>query len=348
MKPFVLASSVIAAVIAAVSFLPHTGTVEVAEKTAMLMGTVVDIKIPFAGAANRPEAAAAIDRALDEVRRVEKLFSAFLPDSEVSAINATKKGEALKISGETFSLIERALAFSAVTDGAFDITVKPLVDLWAGARSSGGVPADNEIIEARDRVGFRDLILDRRAGTIAFGRDGMSIDMAAIAKGYAVDRAVKVMRDAGVKNAIVDCGGDMYCLGERSPGRQWKVGIRHPRDRGKIFMEFPLKDAAVDTSGDYEKFFTASGKRYSHIVDPRTGYPVGDNVVSATVVAGDSVTSDALATALCVLGPKGLESLGRLKYVDAVLVVSDNGKLSLRMSEGFNERRHAVETSDIR
>jgi thiamine biosynthesis lipoprotein len=172
--------------------------------------------------------------------------------------------------------------------------------------------------------------------------------MGAVAKGYATDMMVKALVDSGVKDAIVNCGGDMYCLGRRSTKALWKVGIRDPRDKSRIFLEFKLQDRAVDTSGDYEKFFIINGRRYSHIIDPRTGYPIGDGTVSASVIAGDSATADALATALCVLGRSGLDVVNRALGADAVIVFKDKGVLTTLMSRGFKERYDAVEVFDLR
>jgi thiamine biosynthesis lipoprotein len=188
-----------------------------------------------------------------------------------------------------------------------------------------------------EKTGSRDIILDNAAGTVGFAKDGMAIDMGGIAKGYATDRAVDILRKNGIRNAIVNCGGDMYCLGRRSQKLQWKVGIRHPRDKENLALELSLEDRAVDTSGDYEKYFMIGQKRYSHIIDPRTGYPIGGNVVSASVIAGDSVTADAFATALCILGREGMSDL------EAIIFVSEDGKLRNEMSNGVKEKYHVAE-----
>lgn len=349
MKPLAAALFILAAAVAvtAGSRLAHNDAINTVDKSAVLMGTFVNIKVPVTDGLSRADAAAAIDKAMDEIRRVERLFSVYMDDSEISRLNRAKKGEAVKIEEEAFSLIERSADFSLATDGAFDITVKPLVDLWSEARRSGKVPSDEEVRSARSRVGFRDLILDRGERTVAFGKDAMALDMGAVAKGYAADMAARTLAENGVRNAIVGCGGDMRCLGVRSPGKGWKVGIRHPRDKGRTFMDIVLSDAAVDTSGDYEKFFIAGGRRFSHIIDPRTGYPA-EGAVSATVVSDDSVTSDAFATALCVLGSEGLRRLADTGPGGAIIISYKNGGLSIDTTKGFKERYHAIKTADIR
>jgi len=321
---------------------------EMVEKTAILMGTVVEIKVPLPSGSARRDVEPKVEKALEEVRRIENLFSVFMEESEVSNINKLKKGDTLKIDEEVFGLIEKAVGLCNATNGAFDITVKPLVDLWSAARVKGSVPSDEEVRAAAEKVGCADIILDKAAGTIAFGKDGMAIDLGAIAKGYATDMTIKTLKESGVKDAIVNCGGDMYCLGRRSANEQWKVGIRDPRNKDKLFLELRLEDKAIDTSGDYEKFYIVNGKRYSHIIDPRTGYPVGDDVASASVIAGDSLTADALATALCVLGRNGLNILDALGGADAVIIFVEKGKLRTDMSDGLKERYHVIETAKTR
>jgi thiamine biosynthesis lipoprotein len=310
---------------------------DVVVRTAMLMGSISEIKVSLAGGISRGDAEQAIEKAFEEIRRIERVFSLYLPDSELSRINRLKKDEALKVSRETADLIGKAIGFCAATNGAFDITVKPLVDLWAEAKRTGKVPGDGEIRAAIDKTGCQNIILDEVAGTVAFSKDGMAIDMNAIVEGYAVDRAVSVLKANGVKSAIVNCGGDMYCLGRRSPQEQWKVGVRDPRNKENIALELRLEDKAVDTSGDYEKYFIIKGKRYSHIIDPRSGYSIGDNIASASVIAEDSVTADVFATALCVLGRE------RLNALDCIIFVFENGKLKVEMSDRVKERYHVTE-----
>jgi thiamine biosynthesis lipoprotein len=321
---------------------------EMVEKTALLMGTVVEIKVPLPTGSARREVEPKVEKALEEVRRIENLFSVFVEESEVSKINRLKKGDILKIDEEVFGLIEKAVGFSSATNGAFDITVKPLVDLWSAAKEKSSLPSDEEVRAVAEKVGSADIILDKAAGTIAFGKDGMAIDLGAIAKGYATDMAIKSLKENGIKDAIVNCGGDMYCLGRRSADEQWKVGIRDPRNKDKLFLELRLEDKAIDTSGDYEKFYIVNGKRYSHIIDPRSGYPVGDEVASASVITGDSVTADALATALCVLGRNGLNALDAIGGADAVIIFVEKGKLRADMSDGLKRRYHATEAAKAR
>lgn len=310
----------------------------IAEKTSLSMGTIVQIKVPYDRSEGDRRIEAKIEQAFSEIRRVENVFSVYRANSEVSRINRLAYGQPIRISDEVFGLIEMALEYNRKTDGAFDITVKPLVDLWAEAKASGRMPKEEEVNAALEMTGSQNVILDKASKTISFKKRGVAIDLGAVAKGYATDRAIAVLKQSGIKSAIVNSGGDMYCLGMRSKKEPWTIGIQHPRDRRRLFLELKLADRAIDTSGDYEKFFVLDGKRYSHIIDPRTGYPVGDNVASATVTAADSVTADIYATALCALGPKGLDMIKKANGVDAMIVVNEGGVLRQEASPHFEER----------
>jgi len=315
---------------------PFTGGI-IVENTRFMMGTAVQIKIALRGDLKRAHAEAAIDKAFAEVSRVEGVFSVYRKDSEISRINAIKAREEMALSEEVFGLIEKSVVYNKKTGGAFDITVKPLVDLWARVKSDGRLPSKEEIDAARGRVGSQYLALDRRKRTISFEKDGMALDLAGVAKGYAVDRAVAVLRSESVKNAIVNAGGDAYCLGSKSRWEEWKIGVRHPRKADALIIEMPLSNRAIDTSGDYERFFTLGDRRYSHIIDPRSGYPVGDDTVSATVLAGDSATADMLATALSVLGQAGMKIIEADTRLDAIIIRMKDGRLDIITSKGLRD-----------
>ena len=319
----------------------------VIEKEKLLMGTIVQIKAPVGVNGNAREVGEAIDKAFAEIARVEGIFSVYDPASEISKINRLDKGEALKISAEAFNLIDKAIEYSAKTDGAFDITVKPLIDIWAKAKTHGRVPSEEYIKLAAGKVGRSAVVLDKAGLTISFEKDGMALDLGGVAKGYGVDRAIAILKENGIKDAIVNSGGDVYCLGARSKRQPWSVGIRHPRDSDRIFLEIKLKDKAVDTSGDYEKYYILDGKRYSHIIDPRSGRPIGDKVLSASVIADDATTADILATALCVLGRDGLSIISKLGGLDSVVVTKEGNNFVTNMTEGFTERYSAKEKSKL-
>ncbi|MDP2913098.1 MAG: FAD:protein FMN transferase [Candidatus Omnitrophota bacterium] len=306
-------------------------------ETRLLMGTVVQIKAVTRDCGVKA-ARDAIKRAFSEMERVEGVFSVYKENSEISRVNALKADEKLKISDEVFWLIKKSIDYNKKTKGAFDITVKPLVDLWKRVKTAGQVPDAEEIRAVLERIGSKHIELIDASRTISFKKDGMGIDLGGIAKGYAVDMAVKTLKAGGIRGAVVHAGGDMYCVGVKAPGRPWKVGVQHPRDRGKILVELRLKNKAVNTSGDYERYFTIGTRRYSHIIDPRNGYPIGDNIVSATVISDDPVAGDILATTLCILGKEGLGIIKAMNGIDAMVVTLENGALKSSVTDGMKER----------
>ncbi len=313
---------------------------KIVEDSKFFMGTVVQIKVSIDPVKyGEARAKDAINKAFDEIKRIEDIYSVYKDTSEISRINRLKKNETLQITDEAFNLIRKTLDYSERTDGAFDITVKPLVDLWANARKIKKLPDEYELKSVLGRVGYQNVVLDEAIRTIHFKKESMGIDLGGAAKGYATDRAIRALEDSGIKNALVASGGDMYCLGKKSAREPWKVGIRHPRGKDRIFLEILLKEKAISTSGDYERYFILDGKRYSHIIDPRTGYPIGDDIVSASVIAPDSTTSDILATAMCILGEKGFDMIKKESGgIDVVLVTEAAGRLTAKMSEGIRKR----------
>ncbi|MCX5686683.1 MAG: FAD:protein FMN transferase [Candidatus Omnitrophica bacterium] len=308
------------------------------EETRPMMGTFVSIQAPVLAGQDAETIQLATDKAFNEIARVESIFSVFKDDSEVSRINRYKReGEPVQTTEEVFGLIERSAACSKNMEGAFDITVKPLADLWREAGKKKVLPSKEEIGAALDKVGSQYIILDRLNLTITFQKDGMALDFGGVAKGYATDRAINVLKECGVANALVSSGGDTYCLGMKSESEPWRVGIQHPRDKKKVFAALQLKDRAIDTAGDYEKYFILDGRRYPHIIDPRTGRPVDNGVASATVVASDATSADMFATALCVLGNRGLE-VADAKGLDALIIMEDKDKFKVGMAGGFKEQ----------
>jgi len=292
------------------------GKYNVQKEVRLLLGTVVEITIGHSDERLARDAAA---KAFDEIERVDALLSSHNPESEIARLNAAGAREATAVSEEVFALLQRAEEIRVASDGAFDVTVGPLVELWQFDQG-GRVPGGEEIAAALGSVGGAHLKLDEEAQTVRFLADGMRIDLGAIGKGYAVDRAVQVLEAAGVSSAIVDAGGDIRLLGSR-PGKDfWRIGVRHPREPSRLLLNLELAGTAVVTSGDYERFFMEEGSRYHHILDPRTGLPAGE-CRSVTVVASDTADADAYATAAFVLGPvSGLRFLRALSGVEGVIV----------------------------
>jgi len=287
------------------------------ERDLAVMGTELQLK------ALGPDAKA-LDRALDaaavEIRRVEDLMTDWRP-SPLTTLNESAGSEPVTVPPELARLIARGLDLGRLTEGAFDITYAGAGKLWDFKASPPKVPDSHALEAALAAVDYRRVKVDLEASTVLLPQ-GMRLGLGGIAKGYGVDRAMAVLLEHGVEHGMVSAGGDLKVLG-RKFDELWQIAIRHPRDRERVLAILPVSNTCVMTSGDYERFFVHEGRRYHHILDPRTGLPA-TGCMSATVVAQDAAYADALATAMCVLGPeRGLALVERLPRVEALLVGLD-------------------------
>jgi thiamine biosynthesis lipoprotein len=270
------------------------------EKSADAMGSTFSVVI-YGDDRIRMEAAA--DAALDEVRRLDELLSNYKPESELSQVNKTAAAKPMRISPELFRLLADCREYSRESEGAFDITVGPLMKVWGFYKGTGHLPHKPEIQAALTRVGYRHMHLDAAAQTVWFDRPGVEIDPGGIGKGYAVDRMVEILRKMGVRSAFVaGSGSSVYGIGAPpDEPKGWAVKIKDPWDSSKSLAEIRLKDMSMSTSGSYEKFFRAEGRIWAHIMDPRTGYPA-QGCVSVSVVAPRTIDSEAWAKPYFVNG----------------------------------------------
>lgn len=307
--------------------------------TAPAMGThavVTIVGTPFdamSGRIRRIEAAV-----IDEIMAVERLMSVYRPDSDVARLNRDASGEEIAIDPRTFEALDAAVETSRLTGGAFNVFILSAEQLWGFKTGHARrAPPPREI--AMPSMDGSEISLREEGGKRFAGllKDGMKIDLGGIAAGYAVDRAVKVLREMNARGALVDIGGDCYCLGMSAGGAPWRVAVRHPRGGGALTV-LELSDRAVTTSGDYEDFFMENGKRYSHIFDPRTGRPAESGVISATVISGACTMADALATALVVMGKdEALRIVRSLPSTECILVTEEEGKLSVVRSSATTD-----------
>lgn len=241
----------------------------------------------------------AVAQCFDEIRRIENLLSVYIPDSEISAINSAPAGTPVKVSDETFGLLKKAQEYKALTNGAFDITVKPLVDLW-DVSGEGYVPEDEEIIAALELID--NIIFDDENCTVTLPKSGMAIDLGGIAKGYAGDKVREILIAHDIDSAIADLGGNIVTIGKNGR-KDWRIGLQNPTaQRGTTFAEINANDKFVVTSGGYERYFEKDGQVYHHIFDPKTGKNPSNGILSVTVVSEDGALADALSTACFVMG----------------------------------------------
>lgn len=278
------------------------------------MGTAISVELWSEDAA---AGEAAMDAVMQEMHRIDHAMSPHRADSELSRINRDAAAAPVPLSVEMCALLARALHFSRFTYGAFDISyaaVGRLYDYRQGLR-----PTPAQLQQARAAVGYRQLQLDVQARTLRFGRSGMCIDLGGFAKGYAVDRAVALLRQRGVSHAHVSAGGDSCVLGDRR-GRPWMIGVRDPRRSGEVIALLPLADTSISTSGDYERYFDEDGVRFHHLIDPATGCSPR-SVHSVTILADDGLTTEALSKAVFILGLEaGLRLIEAHGGVDAIVV----------------------------
>ena len=270
------------------------------EKSADAMGSTYSIAL-YGDDRIRMEAAA--DAAFDEVRRLDELLSNYKPDSEWSEVNRNAAVSPVRVSPELFGLLSACWEYSRQSEGAFDITVGPLMKVWGFYKGSGHLPHKPEILAALTKVGYWHMLLDAKSGTVRFDRAGVEMDPGGIGKGYAVDRMVEILKKMGVRSALVaGSGSSIYALGAPpDEPRGWAVKIKDPWDSSKTLTEIWLKDMSMSTSGSYEKFFRAEGRIYAHIMDPRTGYPAQGSA-SVSVVAPRTIDSEAWAKPYFVNG----------------------------------------------
>jgi len=259
----------------------------------------------------------------DEMHRIDKLMSPYIPSSELARLNAQAHQQATVVSKELFDLIDRAIYFSELTQGAFDITYASVGYLYDYRHAKK--PDDDNIKQSLDAINYRHIILDASEHSVKFRHKDTKIDLGGIAKGYAVDNAIQLIRNCGVNNALVSAGGDSRILGDKN-GKPWMMGIQHPRNKNRVVVRIPLRDSAISTSGDYQRFFIQSGKRYHHIIQPQSGRPV-DHTWSASILADNALTSDALSTSAFVMGTeKALQLINSLEHTEAIIIDS-KGKM---------------------
>lgn len=287
------------------------------------MGSRFEITIV---AEDETHARQALEAAWSEIDRLEAMISSWSDDSLTSEINRQAGQRAVVVTPELFGLLSRSLKVAELTQGAFDPTFAALAPLWDFKAASPKIPDAATIAAALEDVGFRYVEIDRQANTVFLTKPRVRIGFGAIGKGFAANSTVRLLRRLGIEAGVVSAGGDLFAFGHREDGEPWRVGIADPLHPDRPFATLLLSEQAVVTSGDYERFIDIDGRRYSHILDPRTGWPV-EAVRSATVVCADTELADALATGISVLGvTEGLRLIDRLEGIEA-LMVDKEGRL---------------------
>ncbi len=293
-------------------------------RTLKLMGSRFDITVV---ANSEKKGKTYIDLAVAEITRIETIISSWKPNSQTSLIIKNAGIQPVKVDKELFELISRCKALSRLTDGAFDISYASMDRIWKFDGSMTTMPSEEKIKNSVRKVGYNNIILNPKETTVFLKLKGMKIGFGAIGKGYAADKAKALLIAKGVKAGIINASGDLNTWGVQQNGNPWQVGITNPLNKNKVFALLPIHNSAVVTSGNYEKFVNFNGKRYTHIINPKTGYP-SFGIVSVSVFAKKAELADALATSIFVMGKEvGLNFINQLKDVECI-IVDDKGKIS--------------------
>ena len=292
------------------------------KQTAILMGGPFEITVVTT---NEDLGYINIQEAIGEIARVEKLISSWDESSETSEINKNAGIKPVKISLELFKLIERCKQISDITGGAFDISFAALDNLWDFKGPMIAKPSDKKIREAVSRVNYRDIRLDESNLTVFLAKPGMKISFGAIGKGYAVDRAKDLLVSKKVVAGMINASGDLTTWGTKASGEKWLLGVANPNNRTKVFSWLPIVESSVATSGNKERYVLINNEKYTDILDPRTGYPIRENIQSVSVFSKNAELCDALATAIMVMGSNaGLALVNQLGDTEVIIVDSEN------------------------
>jgi thiamine biosynthesis lipoprotein len=279
-----------------------------------------------------------INMAVGEVRRIENEISDWIPTTPISEVSRNAGIKPVKVPIEVFELVERAIKVSQITSGAFDISYASMDKIWKFDGSMKEMPTPEAIKKSVEKIGYKNIILDKKEQTIFLKTEGMKLGLGGIGQGYIADKIKALLLSKGCSSGLVNVSGDIFAWGRQPDGKPWTVGIVNPMNKNKIIATFPLENSAVETSGSYEKFVVFDGKRYSHIIDPRTGYPAM-GVVSVSVFAKQTEIADALATGIFVLGVDvGLDLVNQLKGIECI-IVDDKGKVFA--SKGIDIKKYS-------
>lgn len=275
----------------------------------------------------------AMSAAYTEMRRVEALLSRYHNDSQIAKINRSAGGvQFISADREVLEILQRSLQYSVITAGLFDITVGPLTDLWGIGTEHEQVPENSELLRILPYVDYKNVEIQEEKG-VRLRYPEMTLDLGGIAKGYSIDRGIEILHRHNIDSALLNAGGDIRCIGEKPEGSPWRIGIQHPREQSKILGIIELKDSAVATSGDYERYFMHQGTRYHHIVLPATGMPAR-RCQSVTILAGTAERADVLATAVFLMGPeRGRTFIEEHADIEGMIIQNDGEILS---SSGFS------------
>lgn len=329
-KAYPLLAAVLVVGLAAFGWWRSTDNGEV-NRNEFIMGTYIEAR------AYGRQASKALDLVYARLREIEQKMTINQAGSEIDNVNLQAGKQAVTVSADTFAVVRRALEYGEITGGKFDPTIQPIVSLWRIGSPEARVPSPAEIQANLPLVDYRHVQLDEQRLTIYLPQAGMGLDLGGIAKGYAADQAVSILREQGVKNAIISLGGNVYTLGRNPQGKPWRIGVQNPENERNTFIGvIETGDETLVTSGAYERYLEVGGKVYHHIIDPATGYPAESDVLSSTIITTQSIDADALSTSIFILGrEKGLQLIEQLPGIEAIVIDLDR---QVYLSSGMRGR----------
>jgi len=315
------------------SFCSNVTHDEPVEETRFLMDTVVRIAV-YDTDLSKDRIQAASDQTFQLMLDLETKMSAHMDTSEISRINQQAGRKAVLVSGDTRDLILQSLDVSQITEGAFDATIGAVKKLWKFDEGESDIPDPKDLTESLSFVNYKNILIED--SRILLQKDRMNLDLGGLAKGYIVDRGVFNLQNMGIRAGIVDAGGDLRIFGKHPKNKNWKIAIQHPRHAGMNFYAvLNINATSIATSGDYERYFSINGKRYHHLLDPKTGYPASQ-CAGVTIVTKDAMLADAYATAVFIMGvDKGIAWIDSMPDVEGMIIYEENGKLYHRITKGI-------------
>lgn len=293
------------------------------KKKAFLMGGTFEFSIV---AKDTLQGNTAIKECIYEVARIENLISDWIPDSQVSQVNKYAGIQPITVDREVFQLTQQAIEYAKITNGAFDISFAAMDRIWKFDGSMDSMPTPEAVARSVQKVGYKNIILESENSTIFLQKEGMKIGFGALGEGYAADRCREMMIRKGITSGLINATGDIAAWGSQPDGTPWQVGVRNPFKKNRTITVLPINNEAVTTSGSYEKYVEFDGKRYSHIINPATGYPA-TGLTSVTVIGPDAMTSNILSTSIMVLGRKNGLKLLKMYPLYESLLITDRGKV---------------------
>ncbi|CAH2214375.1 FAD:protein FMN transferase [Tepidibacter aestuarii] len=296
--------------------------IEPVSRETFALGTIIDFKVYDK---DQDKANKVIDESIKRIKDIEQKMSANIEDSEITTVNKNAGKQSIKVSDETMYVAKKAFEYSDITNGRFDLTVYPLVNIWGIGTEHAKVPSQSEIEDAISIIDYKDVVFDEAQKTIYLKRQNQGIDLGAIAKGYVGDEIKKIFIENDIKSAFVNLGGNVMAYQSKIDGSKWRIGIQNPLEpRGEYLGIASVEDKSIVTSGNYERYFEEDGKRYHHIIDATIGYPADTGVISTSIITESGIDADALSTSVYLMGlEEGVKLIESLDGVEAIFVTKD-------------------------